>query len=111
MRTRRQWSLEIGKSEDAMTDGTIRAREAHQVIADLMAENKVPRGVWSLSPRGKLSILVGSRQVNFDCPAGMSFYGLKSLCAKIEVALRERDIAQRHRGQIDLEEVIARAQP
>jgi len=91
-----------------MTDGTIRGRETRQVIADLMAANNVPRGVWSITPRGRLSILVGSRQVQFDCPAGLSFYGLKSLCAKIEIALRERENAQRHRGQIDLEEVIAR---
>lgn len=92
-----------------MKDGTIRGRETRQVITDLMNFHKVPRSVWSITPRGKLTILVGSRAVEFDCPSGLSFYALKALCEKVEVALREREDAKRHAQQLDLEAAIAQS--
>lgn len=92
-----------------MKDGTIRGRETRQVVSDLMERHGVPKGVWSITPRGKLNMLVGSRCVSFDCPAGLSFYALQALCVKIEVAIREREAAMRHVGQVDLEDAIREA--
>lgn len=92
-----------------MKDGTILGRETRQVVTDLMERYGVPKSVWSITPRGKLNMLVGSRRVQFDCPAGLSFYALQALCSKIEVAIREREAAMRHVGQIDLEDAIREA--
>lgn len=89
-------------------NGTIRGREVKEVIRDLMRQRKVPAHVWNLTPRGILTILVGTRIVEIPCPAGQTFYGLQAALRRIEQALDERERGH-DRRQIDLEDLIKEA--
>lgn len=86
--------------------GSITKREAADVIRDLLASKKVPKGLYQFKGSA-LHMLVGSRVVVVPCKAGMSFYGLQATLREVEHAIADAFRAREHRNQIDLEEVIA----
>lgn len=88
-----------------MADGTIRAREARDVVADLLRDKKVSKAVYKLSPR-RLTILVGSRQVEIPLGSGLSFYALQNTLSKVNAAVDDLNRSKEHRNQVDLEELI-----
>lgn len=88
--------------------GTIRTKEAKQVVGDLLVSRNVSKAVYKMKPGGELNMLVGSRQVTFQCKAGMSFYGLQALLASVNRAIDEMSIARDAR-QIDIEDAIRQA--
>lgn len=88
--------------------GTIRSREAKDVVVDILQRRSVPKWLWS--SKGKaIHILVGSRPVAVVVPARMTFYGLEALTEQVERICDDIEAARRHRGQIDLEDAIAKA--
>jgi hypothetical protein len=85
--------------------GTIRGREAREVIKDVIASKGLPSGIWSMSPSGILSMLIGHREWKCEVKRGLSYYALTDLRRRVEVACDEA-IANRKSRQIDLEEAI-----
>lgn len=85
--------------------GTIRGKEAKQVIGDLLASRNVSKAVYKITGR-ELHMLVAGRPVVFSPAAGMSFYGLEALRGQVNRAIDEMHIA-RDKRQVDLEDVIA----
>lgn len=88
-----------------MNIGSIRGREAKEVITDLLREKRIPASIWSFKGRS-LHIRVGSSVAVVPVPAGLTFYGLKATVEKVERILEDAERAKRHRSQIDLEQLI-----
>lgn len=86
--------------------GTIRAREAGQIVRDLLVSNGVPAGVYRVAAN-KLPLLVDGRVVEFDIGRGHTYYSLRDTISRVERAIVEMR-ATRDKRQIDIEEVIAR---
>ena len=84
--------------------GTIRQFEARQVVKDLLDREGVSKAAigWKGS---SLHMLVGSRKVIVNCPAGLTYYGLQAALRHVEAAISD---LRRHRDarQIDLEDAI-----
>lgn len=93
--------------EHAMT-GTIRAGEIREVLGDVLARRKVPKGVFSFF-KGELHLLIGSRTVAVSAKAGMTFYGTQAAVKQLEQAIDEYDAHRRNKSQIDIEELIKAA--
>lgn len=89
--------------------GSIRQREAKDVIRDRLIELGVPKSLWKIN-RKQLDVLVGSRAVSIPLPPGMTFYGLKSALERIDAIARDIQRAKLHSQQVDLEEAIAATQ-
>lgn len=85
--------------------GTIRSKEAKQVVYDLLLSRGVSKAVWKITPGGELHMLVANRSVTFPLKAGMTYYGLRNMLQQIERCLDEMAVA-RDRRQIDLEDAI-----
>lgn len=83
---------------DGRPSGTIRAREARDVLVDILRSAKIPASCYSFRS-GAVHILVGGRVVQIGCKSGLSFYGLQAAC-------RDFHEARKHRDQIDIEELI-----
>lgn len=94
-----------------MTDtGTIRGREAKDVVRDILRDRKTPKGLYQFNGRGwDLHLLIGSRTIVFKCGAGHTFYSLQSLTKELNRALDDLDKHMANRLQIDLEEAIQSA--
>lgn len=90
--------------------GGIPAREARDVVVDVLREHGVPDGIWSIR-KGTLPVLVGARTVAVPLPRGLTFYAMQATVAKVEAVCRDLERVKAHRGQIDLEDAIAEARP
>lgn len=93
-----------------MTDtiGSIRQKEAKEVIRDRLIELGVPKSLWKIN-RKQLDVLVGARAISIPLPPGMTFYGLKNALERVDAVARDIQRAKQHSQQIDLEEAIAAA--
>lgn len=89
-------------------NGTIRSGEAQSVVRDLLEKEAVPKATYSFRGR-KLHMLVGSRPVQFDCSAGMSFYGLQATLRSVQAAIEDQRKARINRNQTDIEDAIRAA--
>lgn len=87
--------------------GTIRAREAKDVVKNFMAKQKVSPNVWSISG-GHVRLIVGDRLIEEKVGRGMSFYGLEALLGRLEAAIAEMD-RHRDKRQIDIEDYIKKS--
>jgi hypothetical protein len=85
--------------------GTIRSREARDVVQDVFNRNRLPKALYS-HRSGAFHILVGGRSVQLETPRGLTFYGLKDLEEKAEAVCRDVERARFARNQIDLEDAI-----
>lgn len=90
--------------------GTIRAMEVKQVVSDVFKRRGVSPGLYGFR-KGRLGVLVGSRQVYINVPRGLSYYDVKALTEKIERICNDIERAQTHVGQVDLEEAISSSTP
>lgn len=88
--------------------GTLTRQEAIKVAMDLMHELRVPKSIFAMTKSGNLEMLIGSRKVEFEFKAGMTFYGLRKRLADLENAARQAN-EQRGSRQIDIEDCIAKA--
>lgn len=86
--------------------GTIRQREARDVIEDVFRKRGIPKSVYSYRGNG-WHFLVGSRIAFIQCKAGATFYSLKAAVEQAESACNDYDKTRQHRNQIDLEDAIA----
>lgn len=91
--------------------GTIRSKEAKSVVADFMAARKIPRSVWSITPRGGLSFMVNGHITVVDLPAGQTFNGLTRALERIGRLCDEYHNRVVDRRQIDLEDAIRERTP
>lgn len=85
--------------------GGIPAREARDVVTDLLRSRGVSDGLWSIR-KGALHILIGSRSLVIPLPRGLTFYAMQAVVDKVEAAIRDLERSKVHRGQIDLEDAI-----
>ena len=86
--------------------GTIREREAQDVIRDVLRDKGVSAAIYKFS-RGALEILMHDRKVTIPVKRGMTFYELEKAREKIAAVADELQARRRDRKQIDLEEAIA----
>jgi hypothetical protein len=89
--------------------GTIRSKEAKDVVEDVFRRNGLSRSLYSYRS-GAFHILVGNRPVKLETPRGLTFYGLQALQQRAEAICRDIEKARLHRNQIDLEDAIEAAE-
>ena len=86
--------------------GSIRAREARQVLQDILRNRKVPPSVWSCEG-DRLHFMIQGRIEVVSSKRGATFYELQERCRKLHALCDEYDRANANRGQIDLETYLA----
>jgi hypothetical protein len=89
--------------------GTIRGREAKQVVADILQERGISPSLWAIRSDG-LHILVRGRQVIVPFRAGLTVYGLDAVRRRVE-ALCDESRKPHDARQIDIEDAIREARP
>jgi hypothetical protein len=89
--------------------GTIRSREARDVVEDVFRQFKLAKPLYS-HRAGAFHVLVGARVVEIPTPRGLTFYGLQNLQQEAEKVCRDVERARANRNQLDIEQAIEAAE-
>lgn len=92
----------------ATTPGTIRGREAREVMTEILKARGVSMAIVSFRQK-ELRLLINDVVHKIPCKRGMTFHQLKAATEMLERAIETLKASRASRNQIDLEQLIQEA--